>query len=894
MTEPGPRRTAWLGVAGGVLVALMSAALAGPESLEAPQSPQSPDATATRAVEGLLALYDFGVADGDRVVPDRSGVGEPLDLEIDRPERTRRRDNRLFIRKPVTITSREPARKINDAVRSSGSLTVEAWIRPRDDRQSGPARIVTLSADTVRRNVTLGQDGERWDLRLRTTSTSANGLPSTATGKSVRTVLSHVVATRDASGNAQIWVDGRRVASKKVRGELTAWDRSFRLCLANEVGGDRPWLGELHLVAIYGRALSAAEIRRNHAAGASADSPPPGLARAAPQHHFDARIAPILARHCLECHDSEEKKGGLDLSRKDAALAGGRSGKAIVPGNLEESLLWEEVEADEMPKKRTPLSPREKKLLREWIENGAPWTTEVIDRSAVALELPAEWVRRLTVPEYIATVRATLGVDVADEAREILPPDLRADGFSNTAYNLNVDLRHVEAYARLAEIIVERMDALEFAARFTKSRKLTDDNMREFIAKMGKWVFRGPLDGHEIDTLRGISTTVASAGGDFEEATRFILEAMLQSPRFIYRLEDQRGDGSLRLPGDHELAARISYIIWGGPPDRELARAADEGELTDPETVRAHVERMLADPRGVERSLQFASEWLDLGRLENLRPDPERFPAWDDELAADMRRETLAFFEDLVWKQKRPLSELLNAQFTRATPRLARHYGLDPERGEAVEGSELARYDLSEVPSRGGLLTHGSVLTIGGDDASMVTRGLFVLHDILAGEVEDPPPGVDTTPVPAKEGLSRRDVSEQRLANPSCGGCHARFEPFAFGFEKYDGLGAHHEKDEHGNQQREDGEILFPGAEKAVPYRTTGELMNLLATSEPVRENVARKLTQFALGRPLIEADGPALEKILAEARKGGDDYGSLITAIVLSDLVQWTRTESD
>lgn len=584
------------------------------------------------------------------------------------------------------------------------------------------------------------------------------------------------------------------------------------------------------------------------------------------------------------------KKGQLDLSRKAAALAGGESGKVIVPGKAGESLLWEQIKSGEMPPEGQSLTNQEKTLFRQWIDNGAVWSIDLIDPAVYVHDSRegAAWLQRLTISEYIETVRSTVGVDIAKEARELLPPDLRADGFSNTAYNLNVDLKHVEIYARLAEIIVDRMDVLKFAGRFSKSQKLsTDDTMRQFIAEMGKWLLRGPLDDREVTTYSGIATTVAGAGGNYQEAVRFMIEAMLQSPRFIYRIENQRGDGTAWPVGEYELASRMSYIIWGGPPDQELMRAAGAGELQDRTVVKKQIQRMLKDPRAVDRSLMFLSEWLNLGRLRNLRPDPKKFPNWNEELALDMRQETLAFFNEIVWKQNRPLADLLHAQFTYATPQLAAHYGLKPK------GPGLVRYDLSSVPARGGLLTQGSILTIGGDEASMVTRGLFILHGVLRGVVKDPPPGLDITPVPSMPGLSQRRIAEQRIANVSCSGCHLKFEPLAFGLEKFDGLGAFHERDEHGNQLRDDGEILFPGAAKPLAYQSSAALMNLLAESPRVQESITWKVAQFALGRPLVAADARLIDQIHKAAQKGGGTYSSLITAIVLSDLVQMTRTET-
>ncbi len=469
-----------------------------------------------------------------------------------------------------------------------------------------------------------------------------------------------------------------------------------------------------------------------------------------------------------------------------------------------------------------------------------------------------------------------------------MPQDKRADGFRNTAYNLNVDLGHVEAYARLAEAIVAKMDVVAFARRFSKSRLLTDDSMRGLIAEMGKWVLRGPLEDQEVVLYRGISTSVASAGGDFRESVSFILEAMLQSPRFIYRIENQRGDGTAWPVGEYELASRISYILWGAPPDKELFEAADSGELSDPQQLRHRVARMLEDPRAVEQSKQFVIQWLNLDRLDNMQPNLKQFPDWKAELAQDMREETIAFFEDVVWKKKLPLVDLLNAQFTYATPRLAKHYGVKSQ------GNGFQRYDLAGIASRGGLLTHGSVLTIGGDNASMVTRGLFVLNDLLFSEVGDPPPGLDTTPVPTSPGRTHRAIATERIESASCGGCHSRFEPLAFGLERFDGLGSYRKIDEHGNQLREDGEILFPGGVKPVSYRTSAELMNLLAGSDRVRQCLTRKVTQFAIGRPLYASDAPIVRAIHEASQKEGGTYGSLMTAIVLSELVQMTQTEND
>ncbi len=846
-----------------------------------------------RARTGLLALYDFHDAEGARIA-DRSGLKPPLDLAVGDPKAVRREPGELTVTGRAAVVAPGPARRLSEAVKRSGAITIEAWVRPAKPDQSGPARIVTLSSSTSARNFTLGQDGGQFDVRLRTTKTDNNGNPSLkGRGRALTTKWTHVVYTREKGGRTKLYLDGREDAAGEADGDLSNWDSGMALALGDEPGREsRLWLGSYRLVALYGRALTPAEVAGNFGAGPGAG--PGGGALAASdaenERRFHEQIAPILAKHCLECHDTANREGELDLSKRDAALAS----KSIVPGKPDESELWGMVLDDEMPEDRSPLNPEEKAALEAWIAAGAHWPAEEVDPLAHKRDRRAAqtWVRRLTVPEYIATVRDSLGVDVSKEALEILPPDLRADGFSNTAYNLGVDLGHVEAYARLAEIAAGRLDKAAFAKRFSRSRKFTDKDMEALIRPMGRWLLRGPLTEDELVAYRGISTAVASAGGSFDEAVGLIVEAMMQSPRFLYLVEEQRGDGG-RWPLDaHALAGRMSYLLWGAPPDEELLRAADKGELASRDGAARQVGRMLKDPRAVARSLQFAADWLHLDRLREMAPNKTKYPNWTPALAEDMRAETLAFFEDIAWRERRPLHELLNAQRTHLTPRLARHYGIDPPAAGAED--QLVPVSLGSEPARGGLLTQGSILTIGGDDASMVTRGLFVMHDLLRSGVKDPPPGTDTTPVPSEPGLPQRKISEMRINDKSCGGCHSKFEPLAFGLERFDGLGGYSEIDRYGNRLRQDGAVLFPGEAEPVPYEDIAELMDLLAESERVRESITWKYAQFALGRPIGGADEPLVKAAHAEATQAGFTFQALAEAIALSDLVRTVQTVAE
>ena len=829
---------------------------------------------ATRSTRGLQVLYTFD-GPSSQSVQDQSGRKQPIHLKVKTPKHVKFESGIISLDGKAKLeASLDDSRRLAASFEKSQALTIEAWLQVDDLRQAGPARIVTLSRDSNRRNFTLGQERDSIQVRLRTTASGNNGLPGT-TGK-VKDLSSgwkHVVFTRKQNREAVLYINAKQVAKTKHSGEMKGWDRECHFGIGDEITGGRPWKGRLSLVALYDQPLTPKEITQNFRAGHNGASEPatgPNMELAAAQH-FELEIAPLLSRHCLECHDSAAKEGGLDLSRKSFAFAGGDSGDAIVPESPEDSLVFTSVESDEMPHDRPPLSTEEKKLLRDWIAGGAVWSVDYVDPAIYRGKVNSErWVSRLTLGEYIETVRATLGVDIADEARVALPKDLRADGFQNTAYNLTVDFKHVGVYAELADQIVDRLDVAAFAKPFASNRQHTDDNMIPLVEKMGKVVLRGPLSGDEVSLYRGIASTAALAGADFDQAVGYVLKAMLQSPRFLYRIEkhDSGGDG-------FETANRLAYTLWGGPPDAELMKLADDGQLFGEETIRSQLSRMWKDPRCIDRSLEFVTQWLDLGRLDNMNPDRDRFPDWSPELANDMRWETIETFREHVWVDRKPLVKLLNVPYTYASRSLARHYGFKPE------AKPWARYDLSDVPSRGGILTHGSVLTIGGDNASMVTRGLFVLRDLLFSEVGDPPPGLDTTPVPTEPGLTHRMIATDRVTSEACGGCHIRFEPLAYGLEKFDGLGSYHEMDEHGNKLREDGAILFPGEAEPVKYATAAELMNLLADSDRVAMCLTRKVIQFALARPLDAADARMVREVHEAAGGTEATYQSILTELL-------------
>jgi hypothetical protein len=496
--------------------------------------------------------------------------------------------------------------------------------------------------------------------------------------------------------------------------------------------------------------------------------------------------------------------------------------------------------------------------------------------------------RRLTVSEYGNAVQAALGVDIHTEATASIPADLRADGFSNTAGSLIVTLDHVQGYDALAQSVVAQLDMSSVVTMYTSCTDFTEPCERELITRMGMVLYRSTVQAPESDALMPLFGVVQAEGESFDVAAGLVLEAMLQSPRFIYRLETEVADESTRDLDGFEMASRLSFLLWGAPPDDALFNAADGDALRTDEQIAAQIDRMLADPRARETSRRYLRDWLNLDRLDNLTRDATLFPNWDPQLALDMKAETLSFFEHLVWDENRALADLFNAQLSFVTPALAAHYGVDAD----ADG----KADLSSVSERGGLLTQGALLTVGGNTASMVARGQYVLENVLCGKIGSPPPGIDTTPPETEPGKSQRSYSEERVNNPSCGGCHSQMEPLVWGLERYDATGAYKLTDNFDNDLVEDGAITFPVSGEVANYESASELMNLLANSPEMLSCFGEKSTQFAIGRPLspgsVADDKCTLDAVNKHLEASAGTYRDIIIAIALSPTFRKIQTQ--
>ena len=311
---------------------------------------------------------------------------------------------------------------------------------------------------------------------------------------------------------------------------------------------------------------------------------------------------------------------------------------------------------------------------------------------------------------------------------------------------------------------------------------------RQIVTRLGGEAYRRPLTTAEIDRLMPFYEGEAAKNG-FEAGVRASLEAILASPYFIFRLEkaptDARSGGTYRV-ADIDLASRLSFFLWGEPPDQELIDAAGRKELSTLAGLEKQARRMLADPRAAALADRFAAQWLRLQDIEKVRPDPNFYPNFDENLAEAMRTETKLFFNSLV-KEDRSVLDLLTAPTTRIlNERLARHYGI-----KGVVGPEFRRVTYPDA-SRRGILGQGSMLvqTSLANRTSPVLRGKWVMEVLLGTPPPPPPPDVPDldASAAAKDGrlLTTRERMEIHRTNATCNSCHRFMDPIGLALDNFD------------------------------------------------------------------------------------------------------------
>jgi hypothetical protein len=400
------------------------------------------------------------------------------------------------------------------------------------------------------------------------------------------------------------------------------------------------------------------------------------------------------------------------------------------------------------------------------------------------------------------------------------------------------------------------------------------------LRSFARRAYRRPITDTEVQRLVQLFDLAKKEGEPFEQAIKLPLKAVLVSPHFLFRIEDDpKNPNDVRTLSDHELATRLSYFLWSTMPDEELSRLADQGQLRQPLVLHAQIQRMLKHPNAVALTENFAGQWLMLRTIPTLTPDVNVYRGWDEQLRSALVRETELFFEHVV-KEDRSVLEFLDARYTFVNDRLSWHYGIPN-----VKGNEFRKVQLPDS-RRGGLVTQGSILlvTSNATRTSPVKRGKWVYENILGLTA---PPAAPDVPELEKQELkgTLRQRMEQHRANPSCAGCHAKLDPLGFGLENFDGIGKWRDTDE---GHKVDASGVLPDGSK---FNGPAELRKIfLAKSDLFRRCLAEKLLTYALGRGLEFYDKCVIDDLVSKLKQGDDRFSALVQAIVETDAFQKRR----
>lgn len=410
---------------------------------------------------------------------------------------------------------------------------------------------------------------------------------------------------------------------------------------------------------------------------------------------------------------------------------------------------------------------------------------------------------------------------------------------------------------------------------------------RHALTNLMHRAFRRPIAPHDLAKPMRFFEQGREAGG-FDAGMELAVSSILVSPQFLLRVKNDppnSAPGSVYRLSDLELATRLSFFLWSSVPDSELLKAAEQETLHQPDVLRSHVTRMLADPRSGNLVTNFAAQWLHLRNLETITPDLRLFPDFDDNLRQSLREETEQFVAS-VFSEDRSVVDLLDANYTFLNERLARHYGIPH-----IHGSRFRKVVLPKDSKRGGLLRNGSVLTVTSyaTRTSPVIRGNWILENLIGSPAPPPPndvPALRDNTVSAN--LSVRERLAEHRNNAACAKCHRLIDPVGFSLENFDAVGRWRDV-AFGRPIDSTGGL--PGISE---FNGVGGLESaLIRHPELFVSTFTEKLLTFALGRGIEHHDGPAIRRIVQNAKAKNYRLSAIILGIVNSTPFKMRQVEA-
>jgi hypothetical protein len=490
--------------------------------------------------------------------------------------------------------------------------------------------------------------------------------------------------------------------------------------------------------------------------------------------------------------------------------------------------------------------------------------------------------RLLTRFEYDNTVRDLIGQDL--RLAQGFPPENRVGIFENDSQSHVVSPLLVQKYLGASEDIAD-------AAMTDQERIVPCDPVevgeaecgRAFVYHFGGRAFRRPLTDPEASIFVGLFEGALERDG-FDGAIKLVIQATLQSPQFLYRVEaleeDQPDAGEMQRVEGYEMASRLSYFIWSSMPDETLLDKAAQGQLTTRAQIEEQARRMIADGKATDTVKNFHRQWLSLESIGSLTKDQTEFEQYTNALKGDWVLSFEAFLDHLFVGTEPTVENLLTDPTVFLTPAMAEIHGVELAEDALVEPW------LAPEGQRAGILTQPALMALlaNPDQSSPIFRGIFVRERILCQEMPPPPANLEITPPDPAPNATTRERFAEHTANAQCAGCHVLIDPIGFGFEKYDALGRWREF-ENGLGIDATGEMTNVGKDPVEgPFDGAVELSEKMVDSPLVKECIAEQWWTYANGRLPGGFDVCALDELRADFGQGEGDLRELMVSIVLSD----------
>lgn len=642
---------------------------------------------------------------------------------------------------------------------------------------------------------------------------------------------------------------------------------------------------------------------------------------------FDTGIKPFFQQNCIKCHGEGEKiKGKLNLRTYSDHAAWLKDADRIedIISVIEEGEMPPEEEPEIDDKTRADILEGLKKTLAEAIKSSQPssqtpirrmnrfqYANAVKDLLKLKVEvypLPERMMRDRSnyfkpetgkIPSKITVSSRPLGKSGLIEPRlsgvAPFPQDLRAEhGFDNRGDHLSLSPLLMESFLNLSRSIVlsdnfNRKNCGVWPSLFEepkekeRTNEIIDERLNHFLTR----AFRRPVDPATLNRYSSHTVDLIKLGSTFLDAMKETVSAILASPRFLY-LYDSESKKANKFK-DYELATRLSFFLWGSIPDDVLIERAASGNLSNPDVLRAEVERMLLDGRLKRFCDSFPSQWLQLDRIISSVPDPKKYPDFyyappNYRTTMDMMMEPLLLFETIL-VEDRPITDLIDSDYSYRSKRLSKWY--DSKVEGRLGGPVTMAFERVSITDRkeGGVITSAAVMTMtsGPEETKPITRGAWISGVIFNDPPEPPPADVPTLENDDSE-LAKQMTLRERFAshreNPDCAGCHKKLDPLGFALENFDAVGRWRDQYHNGREVDSSG-ILF----RKHKFNDVVEFKDaIMSEKDRFTKALVSHLLSFSLGRKLSAFDSPAVDLVAKKVKESNYSLRVMIHEIVQSD----------